>query len=104
VRRDLDELAQHGALRRVPGGAVRAAAPAPRRFTERRDRDRSAKARPAERTAPLVRGARVVAPAVGTTLVAVAVAERVGTVVTDADASGEHVAALGERGVEVLVG
>ncbi len=72
VRRDLDELAEAGALRRVHGGALPAPAPAPGRFADRRGRRRAEKTALAERAAPLLRDAQVVVMAGGTTLVEVA--------------------------------
>ncbi len=103
VRRDLDELAAHGALRRVHGGALPAAAPTPRRFTERRDRDRSAKARLAERAAPLVRGAGVVALAGGTTVLAVAERLEAGSSTVLTTAPDVAVALLDREGLDVVL-
>jgi DeoR/GlpR family transcriptional regulator of sugar metabolism len=73
VRRDHEELAQAGALRRVHGGAVPPApAPPPARFAERLHRDAEAKAAIAQAALPLLRDARVILIGGGTTAFALA--------------------------------
>lgn len=67
VRRDLEELAAAGALRRVHGGALPVAAPEPPRFSARREQDQPGKAALARRAAPLLATAEVLAIAGGTT-------------------------------------
>jgi DeoR/GlpR family transcriptional regulator of sugar metabolism len=71
VRRDLQELAAAGALRRVRGGAL----PAPRvphRFADRTDRDLGGKAAIAAAARDLITGAPVAALGGGTTVLAFA--------------------------------
>jgi DeoR/GlpR family transcriptional regulator of sugar metabolism len=68
IRRDLQELEDAGALRRVRGGALPVAA----RFTERRGIDAPAKEALAELAARLIPSTGVVAVAGGTTLLALA--------------------------------
>ncbi len=87
IRRDLDDLAEAGALRRVHGGALPAPVAVPRRFADRRERDRPAKAAIAERAVGLVRDAAVLAMGGGTTVLEVArrlPADASATVVTSA--------------------
>jgi DeoR/GlpR family transcriptional regulator of sugar metabolism len=71
IRRDLDELAQTGALRRVHGGAVKPALQ-PARFAERLHHDVEAKAAIAEAALPLIQNANVVLLGGGTTALALA--------------------------------
>jgi DeoR/GlpR family transcriptional regulator of sugar metabolism len=66
VRRDLAELEELGALRRVHGGAVRPV-PGPRRFADRLERDDAPKAALAELGAALIPRDALVAIAGGTT-------------------------------------
>jgi DeoR/GlpR family transcriptional regulator of sugar metabolism len=72
VRRDLQELADAGALRRVHGGALPPAPPALGGFAERLHLDVEAKAAIAEAALPLVRAAAVVLLGGGTTVLALA--------------------------------
>jgi DeoR/GlpR family transcriptional regulator of sugar metabolism len=67
VRRDLQELAAAGALRRVHGGAL-PPAPGPPRFVDRRADDTQAKAAIAAAAVRLVRPGEVVALSGGTTI------------------------------------
>ena len=71
VRRDLQELADAGALRRVHGGALPALA-GPPRFVDRRSDDVGAKAAIAAAAVPLVRPGEVVALSGGTTILELA--------------------------------
>jgi DeoR/GlpR family transcriptional regulator of sugar metabolism len=74
VRRDLQELADAGALRRVHGGAlpVNSAPPIPPRFVDRRAVDVRAKVAIAAAAVPLVRHGEVVALSGGTTILELA--------------------------------
>jgi DeoR/GlpR family transcriptional regulator of sugar metabolism len=67
VRRDLQELADAGALRRVHGGALPAASPGPDSFLERLPDDVPAKAAVARAAIGLVRPGEVIALSGGTT-------------------------------------
>jgi DeoR/GlpR family transcriptional regulator of sugar metabolism len=67
VRRDLQELAAAGALRRVHGGAL-PRSPGPDRFVDRRGDDAGAKAAIAAAAVGLVRAGEVVALSGGTTI------------------------------------
>jgi DeoR/GlpR family transcriptional regulator of sugar metabolism len=67
VRRDLQELADAGALRRVHGGALPPAAPGPDSFVERLPDDVAAKAAIAQAAVGLVRPGEVIAISGGTT-------------------------------------
>src|SRR4051794_41806049 len=71
IRRDLDELAAMGALRRVHGGAL-PASPSPRRFIDRRDQDLAAKRAIAEAARGLVTDGQVVVLGGGTTVLELA--------------------------------
>jgi DeoR/GlpR family transcriptional regulator of sugar metabolism len=71
IRRDLDELAGMGALRRVHGGAL-PASPSPRRFVDRRDQDVAAKRAIARAARGLIADGQVVVLGGGTTLVELA--------------------------------
>src|SRR5690242_8840193 len=71
VRRDLDGLATTGALRRVHGGALPAST-SPRRFVDRRERDRAAKRAIAEVAVALVQPGSVVVLGGGTTILELA--------------------------------
>jgi DeoR/GlpR family transcriptional regulator of sugar metabolism len=71
VRRDLQELADAGALRRVHGGAL-PPSPGPARFVDRRSDDVGAKAAIAEAAARLLRGGEVIALSGGTTILELA--------------------------------
>src|SRR4051794_41925583 len=68
IRRDLDELAGAGALRRVHGGAL-PASPSPRRFVDRPDQDVGAKRAIARAARGLIADGQVVVLGGGTTLV-----------------------------------
>jgi DeoR/GlpR family transcriptional regulator of sugar metabolism len=68
VRRDLQELAAAGELRRVHGGALPPASPGPSSFKERLPDDARAKAAIAAAAVPLVRPGDVVALTGGTTI------------------------------------
>jgi DeoR/GlpR family transcriptional regulator of sugar metabolism len=72
LRRDLDELAAAGRLRRVRGGALPAASPTSPRFSERHGQDALAKARIAARARELLAGDDVLSLGGGTTALAVA--------------------------------
>ena len=103
VRRDLDGLATAGALRRVHGGALPASA-APRRFTDRRDRDLAAKRAIAEVAVGLVQPGSVVLLGGGTTILELARSLPDGleaTVLTSAP--DVAVALLDHGGLEVVV-
>jgi DeoR/GlpR family transcriptional regulator of sugar metabolism len=67
VRRDLQELADAGALRRVHGGALPPAAPGPDSFVERLPEDVAAKTAVARAAVGLVKPGDVVAVSGGTT-------------------------------------
>ena len=67
VRRDLQELADAGALRRVHGGALPPASPGPDSFVERLPEDVAAKTAVAQAAIGLVRSGDVVALSGGTT-------------------------------------
>ena len=71
VRRDLDELAAAGALRRVHGGAL-PVSPSPRRFTERRGLEARAKAAIATAAVPLIAPGQVLVLGGGTTVLELA--------------------------------
>jgi DeoR/GlpR family transcriptional regulator of sugar metabolism len=68
VRRDLQELADEGALRRVHGGALPPASPGPESFLERLPDDAPAKTAIARAAVDLVRPGEVVALSGGTTM------------------------------------
>jgi DeoR/GlpR family transcriptional regulator of sugar metabolism len=72
VRRDLQELADAGLLRRVHGGALPPASPGPAAFADRMPDDAAAKAAIARAAAELVRPGEVVALGGGTTTLAFA--------------------------------
>jgi DeoR/GlpR family transcriptional regulator of sugar metabolism len=72
VRRDLQELAAAGALRRVHGGALPPATPGPAAFAERAPDDVAAKSAIARAAGGLVRPGEVVALSGGTTTLAFA--------------------------------
>jgi DeoR/GlpR family transcriptional regulator of sugar metabolism len=72
VRRDLQELADGGLLRRVHGGALPPASPSPVAFADRLPDDAAAKAAIARAAAGLVRPGEVVALGGGTTTLAFA--------------------------------
>jgi DeoR/GlpR family transcriptional regulator of sugar metabolism len=107
VRRDLDELAASGRVRRVRGGALPAEATTPARMVDRQEIHTPEKERVAARTAQLLRGDAVVSLAGGSTCLAVArhlaadgVARQVLTTAPDialalADAPGEVLLAGG---------
>jgi DeoR/GlpR family transcriptional regulator of sugar metabolism len=67
VRRDLHELADAGALRRVHGGALPPASPGPDAFVDRLPEDAAAKAAVAQAAIDLVRPGEVVSLSGGTT-------------------------------------
>ena len=71
VRRDLDDLATSGALRRVHGGALPAST-SPRRMVDRRDRDLAAKRAIADVAVALVQPGSVVLLGGGTTVLELA--------------------------------
>src|SRR5689334_8240496 len=103
VRRDLDDLATTGALRRVHGGALPAST-LPRRFVDRRDRDRDAKRAIAEVAVALVEPRSVVLLGGGTTVLELArcLPERLeATIVTSAP--DVAVALLDHEGLEVVL-
>ncbi len=107
VRRDLDELAASGRVRRVRGGALPAEASTPVRMTDRQERHTPQKDRVAERAAALLATETVVSLAGGSTCLAIArrlaadgVARQVLTTAPDialalADAPGEVLLAGG---------
>ena len=68
VRRDLQELADAGALRRVHGGALPPASPGPDGFLKRLPEDAAAKAAVARAAVELVRPGEVVSLSGGTTM------------------------------------
>jgi DeoR/GlpR family transcriptional regulator of sugar metabolism len=68
VRRDLQELADAGRLRRVHGGALPLAAPGPADFRDRLEEDMRAKQAVAAAAVPLVRAGQVAAFGGGATL------------------------------------
>jgi DeoR/GlpR family transcriptional regulator of sugar metabolism len=72
VRRDLQELADAGALRRVHGGALPPLSPGPAGFAERRSWEEPARASVAAAGAGLLRAGEVIALAGGTTIIEVA--------------------------------
>jgi DeoR/GlpR family transcriptional regulator of sugar metabolism len=72
IRRDLDELATAGRVRRVRGGALPAASPTPPRVVDRRELHAAEKARIARRVAELVAAEPVLSLSGGTTALAVA--------------------------------
>jgi DeoR/GlpR family transcriptional regulator of sugar metabolism len=72
VRRDLDELAASGRVRRVRGGALPAAATTPARLVERLGHDTPAKAAVAARAAALLADEDVLSICGGTTALAIA--------------------------------
>jgi DeoR/GlpR family transcriptional regulator of sugar metabolism len=72
VRRDLQELADAGALRRVHGGALPPASPGPSAFKERLPEDVPAKAAVAAAAVGLMRPGEVVALSGGTTILELA--------------------------------
>jgi DeoR/GlpR family transcriptional regulator of sugar metabolism len=72
VRRDLDELAADGRVRRVRGGALPAQAETPPRMVDRRDLHTAEKAAVAARAAALLAEETVVSLAGGTTCLAIA--------------------------------
>jgi DeoR/GlpR family transcriptional regulator of sugar metabolism len=72
IRRDLQELAEAGALRRVHGGALPPASPGPDSFLARLPDDVGAKAAIAQAATTLVRPGEVVALSGGTTTLEVA--------------------------------
>jgi DeoR/GlpR family transcriptional regulator of sugar metabolism len=103
IRRDLDELAAMGALRRVHGGAL-PASPSPRRFVDRRDQDVAAKRAIAEAARGLVTDGQVVVLGGGTTVLELARRlpdELEATVVTSAP--DVAVALLDHTAVEVIL-
>jgi DeoR/GlpR family transcriptional regulator of sugar metabolism len=67
VRRDLQELADAGSLRRVHGGALPPASPGPEAFVDRLPEDVAAKAAIAQAAVDLVRPGEVVSLSGGTT-------------------------------------
>jgi len=72
VRRDLDELAADGRVRRVRGGALPAQAATPPRMVDRQELHTAAKAAVAARAAALLAEETVVSLAGGTTCLAIA--------------------------------
>ncbi|WP_445150029.1 DeoR/GlpR family DNA-binding transcription regulator [Baekduia sp. Peel2402] len=107
VRRDLDELAASGRVRRVRGGALPSEADTPSRMVDRQERHTPEKERVAARTAELLAGETVIGLAGGSTCLAIArrlatdgVARQVLTTAPDialalADAPGEVLLAGG---------
>jgi DeoR/GlpR family transcriptional regulator of sugar metabolism len=105
LRRDLDELASDGRLRRVRGGALPAVAPTSPRFAERHGQDATIKVRIAARAVALLDADDVLSLGGGTTALAVARelarAERRRTVLTT---SPDAALALSDaEGIEVLM-
>ena len=72
IRRDLDELAADGRVRRVRGGALPAASPTPSRVVDRRSQHVAEKARIAQRAATLLADEPVLTLSGGTTTLAIA--------------------------------
>jgi DeoR/GlpR family transcriptional regulator of sugar metabolism len=72
VRRDLDELAATGRVRRVRGGALPAAADTPPRMVDRQERHTPEREVVARRAAALLAGEAVLSLAGGTTCLAIA--------------------------------
>jgi DeoR/GlpR family transcriptional regulator of sugar metabolism len=72
VRRDLDELAATGRVRRVRGGALPAEAVTPLRMVDRQELHTAEKARVARRAAALLAEEPVISLAGGTTMLAIA--------------------------------
>jgi DeoR/GlpR family transcriptional regulator of sugar metabolism len=72
VRRDLDELAAAGRVRRVRGGALPAASTTPHRVADRRELHAAEKARIATRAAAMLAGEEVLSLGGGTTTLAIA--------------------------------
>jgi DeoR/GlpR family transcriptional regulator of sugar metabolism len=72
VRRDLDELAAAGRVRRVRGGALPAASATPVRMVDRQELHTAEKARVAQRAAALLADEPTISLAGGTTLLAIA--------------------------------
>lgn len=107
IRRDLDELASGGRVRRVRGGALPVEGANPARMVERQERHTPEKERVAARAAELLAGETVVSLAGGSTCLAIAtrlaadgVARQVLTTAPDialalADAPGEVLLAGG---------
>jgi DeoR/GlpR family transcriptional regulator of sugar metabolism len=103
VRRDLDELAAAGALRRVHGGAL-PPSPSARRFVDRRDRDVASKAAIADAARGLVGDDQVIVMGGGTSVLELArrLPESLhATVVTSAP--DVAVALLDHAGLDVVV-
>jgi DeoR/GlpR family transcriptional regulator of sugar metabolism len=72
VRRDLDELAATGRVRRVRGGALPAEAVTPLRMADRQELHTAEKARVARRAAQLLAGEPTISLAGGSTMLAIA--------------------------------
>jgi DeoR/GlpR family transcriptional regulator of sugar metabolism len=72
IRRDLDELAADGRVRRVRGGALPAASSTPSRVVDRREQHVAEKARIAQRAAALLAAEPVLTLSGGTTTLAIA--------------------------------
>jgi DeoR/GlpR family transcriptional regulator of sugar metabolism len=72
IRRDLDELAADGRLRRVRGGALPTASPTPSRVVDRRAKHVAEKARISQRAAALLADEPVLTLSGGTTTLAIA--------------------------------
>jgi DeoR/GlpR family transcriptional regulator of sugar metabolism len=104
VRRDLDELAAAGRVRRVRGGALPAASSTPPRMVDRRELHAAEKARIAERAAALLADEPVLTLGGGTTTLEIArrlaAAGRTHTVLTT---SPEIAVALADAPGEVLL-
>jgi DeoR/GlpR family transcriptional regulator of sugar metabolism len=97
VRRDLQELADAGALRRVHGGALPPRSPGPAGFAERRSWEEPERVSVAEAGAGLLRPGEVIALAGGTTIVEVARRLAPGFEATALTTSPDVAAALAEH-------
>jgi DeoR/GlpR family transcriptional regulator of sugar metabolism len=103
IRRDLDELAADGRVRRVRGGALPAASPTPSRVVDRRGQHVAEKARIAQRAAGLLAGEPVLTLSGGTTTLAIAQRLAAGGSHTVLTTSPEVAVALADAPGEVLL-